>query len=185
MIPLIPSTSVPLAASVSLSPSAPWQRADSVWPFLPDSPTGLDDKAQRILRYGLTLLLDRRQQCRRAAERAGQPVPLALRPHSLLEVGKRRFFSTALRWLTALDILRYLRQELAMMVDALETPPRPQAGQTWQDWLEQYDRWHALLAQQCQRVGLLYVDLARRLGRLEARRHLACALEDLLPAAGG
>ena len=128
--------------------NAPWQRADACLPPVYDSPTRLNPSVQRILRYGLMLILASRLEARRACERAGEPIPFLLGPHSLEGVERPRFYPQAAWAFSVAEARRALRRELEMTIWGLELPPRPRPDQSWQSWHQAFERWEAIVAQQ-------------------------------------
>ena len=159
----------------------PWQRADARLSPVFNSPTGLDPSVQRLLRYGLTLILARRLEARRACERAEAPIPSFLCPHPLEEISKTRFYPQAAWAFTPSETRRVLLRELDLTAAALERLPLPQIGQSWQTWHQACLRWEALLAQQYQRIACLYASLARRFMPAQTQRELVWLLDKLLP----
>jgi hypothetical protein len=163
--------SAPFASTSSASPqatAAPWQRVDAAWPALPDTATGLDAEAQRLLRFHLTRAVARRLRNRQHLEAANlwmwQPLP-GLAAY----VRQRRFLVACLRQYQPLEVGRLLFKEAALTVEGLATPPSDVGMAAWA----------ALLAQQYQRIGQLYAHLRERAGQRLARVALQRALDRL------
>ncbi|HEY7349827.1 MAG TPA: hypothetical protein VH599_16035 [Ktedonobacterales bacterium] len=157
------------ASDVSL---IPWQRLDAAWPALPDSPTGLDVPAQRMVRRLLTEAVGRRLRMRRSLP----PESLFFwqaRPHLARYVRKPRFFANLLHCYALVDTRQFLRTEAALALEVLETPPS----------LLGADEWQKLLALQCQRLGQLYAHLRERIGAV-AQDELHRALNSLISEVG-
>jgi len=153
------------------APATPaWQRLDATWQTLPDTTTGLDAAAQRLLRQGLTEAVGQRLRLLRTLA----PESLRLRetrPHLAKYVRERRFYANLLRHYALVEVQRMLRVEAALALEVLETRPS-KLGIT---------EWGALLDLQCQRIGQLYAHLRERVGTL-ALEWLAGALAGLARA---
>ncbi len=162
--------------SISLSTSgegrgeaAPWQRLDAAWPVIDKSPTGLDGDAQRLVRSLLTQAAGKRLQRRRQLQAAAlwiwEPIP-----HLAEYVRQRRFFAPGFARFQPPDLCRMLRKETRLGLEVLATPPKALGVEVWQELLEL----------QCKRIGQLYSELQRLLGRMRAQQELQSILEALV-----
>jgi hypothetical protein len=147
---------------------APWQRLDATWPTILKSPTGLDGDAQHIVRYLLTQATGKRLQRRRHLEAASlrlwEPNP------NLAEyVRQHRYYAPGLYRFQTPDIYGLLFTEARLTLEVVETAPGVLGVEVWQELLEL----------QCRRIGQLYTELQRCLGRRQAQAALQHLLEGL------
>ena len=149
--------------------SAPWQRVDAAWPVIPNSPTGLDGDAQKLVRHLLTRAAGQRLSNRRQleAERLWMWKPM---PHLADYTRQRRFYAPALYRFPPLDLCRMLRDEARLALEVIATPPGALGGA---------EVWQELVELQCQRIAQLTAALQGWLGSTQAQQALQHLLEGL------
>ena len=148
---------------------APWERVDAAWTVIPNSPTGLDGDAQKLVRHLLTQAAGHRLQHRRRLE-ADSLWFWEPSPHLAEYVRQRRFYAPGLYRFQPLDLWQVLRKEATLGLEVIATPPGVLGVEVWQELLEL----------QCQRIGQLYVELRRQLGAARAKGELQHILETLM-----